>query len=248
MILNKIKLIVIENILVVGVVLIIATVMLRCSNNNLRTQLENQKSINKELTDSLKTTKNKLGETIVEKASAQADLKAIKETYGKELEAIRRDFGIKEKNLQSFIKAELKTAISGQSTKVDTVFQTLSGDTTGYTMEASDYTPWYDIEVSIDTDGLFEYDLEVRDHVTLAIGLKRAKWYNKLEPVVSGKNANPYVTITGLTSATITDYRPLWLTVGPSVQATLVNGEVKYLVGVSAQVPLIQIRRPWQKK
>lgn len=233
-----------------NIVCVLGICFLIFNNKQNSRAIQRQETIISELTDELKSSRTKEGKQVFEKSAAIAERDQIKAAYTKDLARIKKEFNIKEKNLLAVIKAKSESHYLGEVAKVDTIFVAGRDSTEKVAaLTASDSTKWLQIKVTL-SPHTFVYGVHTNDSITYAFGYEKRKVQGKLFKqktlLINGKNENPYSTVTGLTSFVIVDERPDILTIGPSVQAYLAEGEVKYSVGVSLQVPVIKIKRPWK--
>jgi len=217
-------------------------------------EIKQNETVIAELTGELQVTRNKAGQTLVQKQAAEAEIKVLKQAYSKDITNIKKEFGIKEKNLKAMIKASTESHYLGHSDRVDTVFVKQADSTTVPTLEGQDSTKWINIKVAL-SPHMFNYAVDTYDSLTFAFGYERIKVEGKMfkrpRLMVNAKNQNPHSRITGLTTFYVVDEKPIWVVIGPSIGYGIgldKQGDVKtvWFVGATATVPLIKLRQPWK--
>jgi hypothetical protein len=184
--------------------------------------------------------RNKAGEEIARRKAAEVDSKTLMEFYNEELSTIKKKMDIDQKNIRSFISAELQSKFKGTG-RVDTVYSIVVGGDTINSKEpvlaVSDSTEWINIKGFVSASKGFVYEIDTYDSIMFVGNLRKEKWYKSKQLFVDGHNANPNSHISGLKSVQVKDFKDKRFGVGPSVQIGL---DGKVMVGVSVQYSLIK--------
>ena len=200
--------------------------------------LKISESVNHELTDTLRTWRNKAGQSVTDKTAAEVNLKHAKDFYAGELKQIRETFEIRDKNLKAFITAQFNATGKGS---VSLSFDT----TTQHRSNVRVHTPMFRID-----DGFLnfkgtmpdslslDYEYSYRDSVIFATSWKKNGLFRTKTLMVSGAFGNKNATITGLRNVEISDFKDKRFGIGPMVGYDLLNNQP--VVGVSVQYSLIR--------
>lgn len=184
--------------------------------------------------------KNKAGEEIARREAAEVDKKVLLDFYNKELSGIKDKMDINEKNIRSFITAELKAKYSGKG-KVDTVYMAvINGDTVNSKepmIAVSDSTKWIQIKGVASASKGFLYEIDTYDSVGFVTNLRRPAWYKSKQLFIDGYNANPNSHISGLNNVQVKDFKDKRFGVGPSLQFGI---DGNFTFGVSIQYSLLK--------
>lgn len=205
---------------------------------SMEARLKSSESANHELTDTLRTWKNKAGQSVTDKTAAEVNLKHAKDFYAGELNQIRETFEIRDKNLKSFITAQFNATGKGSVTmSFDTTIQQRSN--------VRVHTPMFRIndgflsfKGTMPDSASLDYEYSYRDSVIFATSWKKNGLFRKKTLMVSGAFGNKNATITGLRNVEISDFKDKRFGIGPMVGYDILNNRL--VVGVSVQYSLIK--------
>lgn len=186
---------------------------------------------------------NKAGQAVAEAAQAQMSLTIYKETHPDDLKAILKDFGIKQAQLQSFVKASFEASGTGEtvirtihhydSTKQDTVTEKSFDITDGFlALHGSGQVelnqPWLKLD----------WDYSYQDTIEVA-GITKKKWFGgRKSYFVEALLKNKKAKITSLKDLEITDFKDKRFGLGPAVIYDPFSNSFR--VGISLQYNLIR--------
>jgi len=206
--------------------------------HRLNAQIKSSQQVNHELIDTVRTWKNKAGQSVSDTRAAEISLKDAKAFYAGELQQIRETFEIRDKNLRSFISAQFNATGKGSVT--------MSFDTTiQHSSNVRVHTPMFRVSDGfLDFKGTMpdslhlNYEYFYRDSVIFATSWKKNGLFRKKTLLVSGAFGNKNATITGLRNVVVSDFKDKRFGIGPMVGYDVLNN--RPVVGVSVQYSLIR--------
>lgn len=185
------------------IILLAASVLyLAQRNRKLSRESDNKSSIIAEKTDSLHYERNARGQEIASKNAAVASLQELQEAYGNELEQIREQLNIKDRDLRAFMQANFQAKGSG-TTIIHNHY-----DSTGSQV----VKPAFSIEdgylalSGAIQDSTLTYQYTYTDQI-LAVFHYEKKGLFKKELHWSGSLSNPNARITSATNAIVDEYK-----------------------------------------
>ena len=188
---------------------------------------------------------NKAREAIAQAVQARVSLDQYKESHPEEVAAILKEFGLKQAQLESYLKASFQVRDNGVSV-VRTIYvpdtTTVAVDSTkeavfevadkflkfkGRIITMPDF-PWQEVA--------WKYNYS--DTMTF-VGRTDRKWFGgKQKYFVDGMVKNPKAQITSLRNVEITEFKDKRWSIGPAVLFDPFSGTVRF--GVSAQYAIFK--------
>ncbi len=196
-------------------------------------------SIIAEKTDSIRYRKSETGREIASKEAAFVSARQLGESYAYHLAEVRKELGIKEKQVKALLKITSTAHGSGTTIIRDTVFIDSTGTeipertfalSDGYLSMAGRFH---------DKSDLF-YQYSYTDSVSIVTHTKKQGLFGPTKLFVSASFANPNNHITGLTNVLVSEARDKRFGVGPFVGYGFSNGGAGVQIGVSVQYSLIR--------
>jgi hypothetical protein len=182
---------------------------------------------------------NRAGLTVARANAAQANLKMYKQSHQKDLDEVKAQLGVKEKELQTYIKGSFRVRDSGVTVvrtihHYDSVSDEASFDIAdGYLSMHGDSkmergSPWLNVA----------WDYIYSDTILVATSARKKNIFAKEHYFVDAVLKNPKAQITSLHSVEIKEIKDKRFSVGPAVIYDPFTGTVR--IGVGIQYALIK--------
>lgn len=194
-------------------------------SRKLNDEMDRKESVIAEKTDSIKHWKNSAGQAVAEKVAAQVSTKELKEFYKSEIDQIREELGIKDKNLRAFVKAEFAAHGEGSTVINNQFFQ----DSSGVSVERNTFMiadGYLTLDAILDSTEV-NYKYNYKDELLTAFEVRRSWVFGKEKLFASGRLKNKNAMITNSTSVMVDNYKDRrfvvvagasWLPFNPDVQ------------------------------
>lgn len=213
--------------LIVVILILLALIAAGCVyGRRVLNERDGWRSVAKTETTVAKYWRNESGKSRGQVMVAEANIKILGQLYGKELDQVKKELGVKQKQFKYLTNLSTTTTDTLRLVLHDTIFSdTAHAKSFNYSDQWISFNGYF-----LRNEASFKY--EVKDSLTIAHSYKKKNWFSKRELFVDVISHNPKTTLAGLSSISVPEPKYSRVGVGPFIGVGL-NGKVMFGVGVS---------------